>query len=32
MSQFVLTDNQYEYIDDKTRFLLITGSATSWFR
>lgn len=29
MVQFVLTDRQYELIDDKTRFLLITGSAGS---
>lgn len=30
MSQIVLTDKQYEHLDDKTRFLLITGSASSW--
>ena len=30
MSQIVLTDKQYENLDDKTRFLLITGSASSW--
>ena len=29
MVEFVLTDRQYELIDDKTRFLLITGSAGS---
>lgn len=29
MVEFVLTDRQYEMIDDKTRFLLITGSAGS---
>ena len=29
MVQFVLTDRQYEMINDKTRFLLITGSAGS---
>lgn len=29
MVQFTLTDRQYELIDDKTRFLLITGSAGS---
>lgn len=29
MVDFVLTDRQYEVIDDKTRFLLITGSAGS---
>ena len=29
MVKFVLTDKQYELIDDKTRFLLITGSAGS---
>ena len=29
MVEFVLTDKQYELIDDRTRFLLVTGSAGS---
>ena len=29
MGEFVATDRQAELIDDKTRFLLITGSAGS---
>lgn len=32
MVEFTLTDRQYELLDDKTRFLLITGSAGSTSR